>query len=107
MQEHFHLADGVSEAEASSVFNNVAWKVIKDAFKHACCISIATYYTWVLKQQMKPMQPQGVYLINDHPHASLWCGWTRPQDPEVGTILVISSLKFCVTKLFIMLNFVL
>jgi hypothetical protein len=43
------LADGVSEAEASSVFNNVAWKVIKDAFKHAHYISIATYYTQVLK----------------------------------------------------------
>jgi hypothetical protein len=45
MQEHFHLADRVSEAEASSVFNNVAQKVIKHAFKHTCCLSVATYYT--------------------------------------------------------------
>jgi hypothetical protein len=35
------LADGVSEDEAGLVFNNVAWKVIKDAFKHARCISVA------------------------------------------------------------------
>jgi hypothetical protein len=53
MQEHFHLADRVSEADVHSVFKNAAWKVIKDAFKHASYISIATYYTQVLKQQMK------------------------------------------------------
>jgi hypothetical protein len=41
------LADGVSEAEANLVFNNAAWKVIKDAFKHARCISVATYYACV------------------------------------------------------------
>jgi hypothetical protein len=52
--EIFSLADGVSEAEGSLVFNNAAWKEIKDAFKHARCISVATYYTQVLKQQMKP-----------------------------------------------------
>jgi hypothetical protein len=50
MHEHFHLVDEVSEVEANSVFNNAAWKVIKDAFKHACLISIAIYYTHVLKQ---------------------------------------------------------
>jgi hypothetical protein len=54
MPEHFCLADGVSEAEANSVFNNATWKVIKDAFKHTHCISIIIYYTQVLKQQMKP-----------------------------------------------------
>jgi hypothetical protein len=47
MQEHFRLADRVSEVEASLVFNIVASKVIKDAFKHARCISVATYYTQV------------------------------------------------------------
>jgi hypothetical protein len=47
MQEHLHLADRVSKAEASLEFNNNAHKVIKDAFKHACCISVATYYTHV------------------------------------------------------------
>jgi hypothetical protein len=45
MQEHFRLADGVSKAEASSVFINAAWKVIKEVFKNARCISVATYYT--------------------------------------------------------------
>jgi hypothetical protein len=54
MHEHFCLADGVSKAEANSVFNNATWKVIKDAFKHTHCISIVIYYTQVLKQQMKP-----------------------------------------------------
>jgi hypothetical protein len=39
--------------------------------------------------------------------AQLQCRWTRSQDPEDGTILVISILKFCVTNLFIMLNYVL
>jgi hypothetical protein len=47
MQEHFHLSDGVSEAEGNLVFNNVAHNVIKDALKHACCISVAIYYTQV------------------------------------------------------------
>jgi hypothetical protein len=59
------LANGVSEAEASSVFNNAAWKVIKDAFKHARCISVVTYYTQVLKQWMKPTQVKGIYLTKD------------------------------------------
>jgi hypothetical protein len=49
MQELFRLADGVSETEASSIFKNVAWKVIKDTFKYVRCISVATYYTYVLK----------------------------------------------------------
>jgi hypothetical protein len=47
MQEHYRLADGVSEGQANLVFNNDAWKVIKDAFKHARCISVASYYTQV------------------------------------------------------------
>jgi hypothetical protein len=42
MWEHFCLADGVSEVEASLVFNNVAWKVVKDALKPARFISVAT-----------------------------------------------------------------
>jgi hypothetical protein len=45
MQEYFRLANGVSEAKASLVLNNVARKEIKDAFKHVHCISVATYYT--------------------------------------------------------------
>jgi hypothetical protein len=49
MLEHFCLLDGVSEAEASSMFNKATRKVMKDAFKHARCISIAIYYTRVLK----------------------------------------------------------
>jgi hypothetical protein len=44
MHEYFCFADGVSKAEASLVFNNAARKVIKNAFKHVRCISIATYY---------------------------------------------------------------
>jgi hypothetical protein len=45
MQEHYRLADGVSEEEANLVFNNVARKVIKDAIKHVRCTSVASYYT--------------------------------------------------------------
>jgi hypothetical protein len=45
MQEHFCVADGVSEAKANSLFNNAARKVIKNAFKHAHCISITIYHT--------------------------------------------------------------
>jgi hypothetical protein len=44
MQEHYRLADGISEAKANPVFNNATWKVIEDAFKHTHCISVATYY---------------------------------------------------------------
>jgi hypothetical protein len=66
IQEHFCLANGVSEADAYSVFNNDAWKVIKDAFKHARCISVVTYYMQVLKQEMKPTQVKGIYLTKDH-----------------------------------------
>jgi hypothetical protein len=47
MHEHHRLTDGVSEDEASLVFNNATFKVIKDAFKHDRCISVATYYTHV------------------------------------------------------------
>ncbi len=44
MQEHYRLADDVSEDEANLVFNNAASKVIKDAFKHNPCIYVASYY---------------------------------------------------------------
>jgi hypothetical protein len=47
IQEYYRLADGISEDEANLVFNNAAQKVIKDAFKHARCLSIASYYTQV------------------------------------------------------------
>jgi hypothetical protein len=47
MQEHYRLADGDSEDEASLAFNNVAHKVINDAFKHTRCIFVARYYTRV------------------------------------------------------------
>jgi hypothetical protein len=45
MQEHYRLADSISEAEANLIFKNVVQKLIKDAFKDAYCISIASYYT--------------------------------------------------------------
>jgi hypothetical protein len=47
MQEHYHLTDVVSEDQANLVFNNVTCKVIKNTFKHVCCIYVATYYTQV------------------------------------------------------------
>jgi hypothetical protein len=47
MQEHYRLADKVSEDEANLIFNNATCNMIKNAFKHACCISGATYYMQV------------------------------------------------------------
>jgi hypothetical protein len=41
------LADRVSEAQVNLVFKNDAWKVIKDAFKRARCISVVIYYMQV------------------------------------------------------------
>jgi hypothetical protein len=101
MQEHYRLANGISEDEANLVFNNVAWKVIKDAFKHVRCISVASYYThvillpfctqvlklllfllWhanvilfytqVLKREMKPTQVHKIYLTKEQ---HLQGGW--------------------------------
>jgi hypothetical protein len=54
--------------------------VIKVAFKHARCISIAIYYTQVLKQQMKPTQAQGIYLTKDQ-HLQGMVDWLV-KDPE-------------------------
>jgi hypothetical protein len=45
MQEHYRLADGISEDEVNLIFNNATWKVIKYTFKHAHCIYVASYYT--------------------------------------------------------------
>jgi hypothetical protein len=47
MQEHYHLVNGISKDEANLIYNNATRKVIKDAFKHARCISMASYYTQV------------------------------------------------------------
>jgi hypothetical protein len=41
LQEHYRLADDIREEEANLVFNNVARKVIRDAFKHTHCIYVA------------------------------------------------------------------
>jgi hypothetical protein len=41
MQEHYRLADGISEDEANLIFNNVV-------FKNARCISVASYYMQVI-----------------------------------------------------------
>jgi hypothetical protein len=49
MQEHFHLAEGISEDMANIVFNKAMCKVIKDAVKHAHLVSIFVFYTQVLK----------------------------------------------------------
>jgi hypothetical protein len=74
------LANGVNEAKVSSVFNNATQKVVKDAFKHTHCIFVATYYTQVLKQQMKPTQVKGIYLTKDQ-HLQRMIDWLV-KDPE-------------------------
>jgi hypothetical protein len=47
MQEHYRLADGIRKDEANLVFSNATRKVIKDVFKLARCIFVASYYTQV------------------------------------------------------------
>jgi hypothetical protein len=47
MQEHYCFANSGSEDEANLIFNFAAQKVIEDAFKDACCISVASYYMQV------------------------------------------------------------
>jgi hypothetical protein len=47
MHEHYRLVDGVSKDKTNLIFNNAARKVIKNAFKHTCCISVASYYMQV------------------------------------------------------------
>jgi hypothetical protein len=48
MQEHFHLAEGVSIKAANIFFNKAVRKVIKEVVKHARLVSTALYYTKVL-----------------------------------------------------------
>jgi hypothetical protein len=60
MREHYCLADSISEDEDNLVFNHAARKVIKDVFKHACCISIASYYTQV---NLLPLRTQVLKLL--------------------------------------------
>jgi hypothetical protein len=64
-QEHFRLAEGVSEDVANIVFNKAALKVIKDAIKHTRLVSISVFYTLVLKQVMKPTLAHGIYLTKE------------------------------------------
>jgi hypothetical protein len=47
MHEHYRLVDGVSKDKTNLIFNNAARKVIKNAFKHTHCISVASYYMQV------------------------------------------------------------
>jgi hypothetical protein len=65
MQEHFRLAEGVSEDVAINVFNKAARKVIKDAVKHTRLVSISVFYTQVLMQEMKPTLVHGIYLSKE------------------------------------------
>jgi hypothetical protein len=87
-QEHFCLAEGVSEDVANIIFNKAARKVIKDAIKHARLVSISVFYTQVLKQEMNPTLAHDIYLIKEQhlqgpvdwlvkdPEAWDWlCGW--------------------------------
>jgi hypothetical protein len=50
------LPEGVSEQLATLVFNNSAWKVVKDDFKHARFQTIAYYHRNILKQPMNSRQ---------------------------------------------------
>jgi hypothetical protein len=47
------------------VLNNVARRIIKDAFKHARCQSITYYHTQVLKQEMKNKDAQNLHMTKE------------------------------------------
>jgi K+/H+ antiporter YhaU regulatory subunit KhtT len=100
MQENFYLADGVSEAKASTVFNNVAWKLIKDTFKQVHYLSVATYYTQVLKQQMKPTQVKGTYLTKGSTFMGRSIGWLRIWRPGTSSMTIgySRSLESCQSR---------
>jgi hypothetical protein len=59
------LPEGVSEA--TMVFHNSTWKVVKDAFKQVKFQSIAYYHRNVLKQSMNSRQAKAssLYLKKD------------------------------------------
>jgi hypothetical protein len=71
MQEHYRLVDGVSELEGNLIFGNATWKVIKDAFKHARCISVATYYTEVKFTSLLHASVEVIYFLHWHAHVIL------------------------------------
>jgi hypothetical protein len=52
-QEHFCLVYEVSIEMANIIFDKVTRKVIKDAIKHACLVSMASYYSQVLKHSLQ------------------------------------------------------
>jgi hypothetical protein len=78
------LMEGVSEDVANIVFNKVACKVIKDAVKHACLVSIFVFYTQVLKQKMKPTLAHGIYLTKEQHLQGESIGWSRIWRPRTG-----------------------
>jgi hypothetical protein len=49
VQKLYRLPEVVSVDDASVVFNSLAWKVIKDAIKHARYQSITYYYMHELR----------------------------------------------------------
>jgi hypothetical protein len=59
------LADGVTDAEASLIFNNAAHRVIKDAFKHARYQDITYYHTKVPNQKMKTKDAQNLHMTKE------------------------------------------
>ena len=65
MQEHFRLDDGVSEADAHTVFHHAARRVVKDAFSDARVKAVTMYYTQVLKQPMKNKIAQDIHLTKE------------------------------------------
>jgi hypothetical protein len=65
VQELYRLPEGVSEDDASVVFNNSARKVIKDAIKHARYQSITYYYRHELRQPMNTKIAKDFHLTKE------------------------------------------
>jgi hypothetical protein len=47
------------------IFNNVAHRVIKDAFKHSWYQDITYYHTKVLNQKMKTKDAQNLHMTKE------------------------------------------
>jgi hypothetical protein len=65
VQELYRLPEGVSEDDASVVFNNSAQKLIKDAIKHSRYQSITYYYRRKLRQPMNTKIAKDFHLTKE------------------------------------------
>jgi hypothetical protein len=59
------LDDGVSEADANTVLQNAAKRVVKDSFSDARIKAVTVYYKTVLRQPMTNKQAATIHLSKE------------------------------------------